>query len=176
MILKTLLTLKTLLPMAVESLQLIDLDRGQLEEPTAFESLVFPCLLVSAPIIDWSELTQGDQTGDLSFITKTIVQLPNNIAFYSAANPDGYGILQAENEAVLEIEDDIHQAIIAGISCYRSKTREYPMILEGSPVWVTEHTYEQGVQYHNTPKYTRKTTPTGTGIQVILDRHGYDDQ
>ena len=176
MILQLLLSLKAILPEAVTELNMLDLDRDQLEDPTAFESLLFPCVLVGIPGIAWQELNNGNQTGDMSFTTKTIVQLPHNLAFYSAANPAGFDALQAENESVLEIEESVHQAIISNTMAVRTNTREYPFNMNGSSLWVTEHTYDRPVMYQNIPKYTPKTTPTGTGIQVILDRHGYDDQ
>jgi hypothetical protein len=152
-------------------LKLIDFDRDQLDTPEDFESLLFPCVLVSVPSIDWDELPHGNQTGDCVFATKTVVKMPQNTAFYLGSEYKNEHLepLNSENLNALLIEDAVHQEIIKISSVTRTSTKEYAINLAGSHLWVVEHTYSLAAYYENTPRYQRKTTATNPGINIILE-------
>lgn len=156
---------------SITDLQMIDLDREQLENISEHESLLYPCLLVSMPLVDWDELAHGNQKGQLTFDTKTIIQLPQHSAFYlnSEIEHEHLETLTSENLNALLIEDAIHQQIIKIDSVTRESTKEYPIVVDGSTLWVVEHSYTKQAYYYNTPRYQTKTTPTGVGINVIID-------
>lgn len=170
MIFDILYRLRTVLSEQVPDILMLDLDRGQLEQPEAFESLLFPAVLVGIPNISWTEKIHGNQDGDVLFTVKTCVLLPHNVAFYNQQSPDTYELLQDENASILLLEDAVHQQVTKHAPPFRVSSRYYYVNLNGSTVWVTEHTYAQHTYYSNVPRYSRKTTPTNPGISVILNR------
>jgi hypothetical protein len=87
----------------LDSIRWSDLDRGQLQHPEHFESLVLPCVLICLKDgIAWQSLTQGHQFGEADLSLKIVVRLPEPIYFNERYN---------KNNDVLKIEDDVHQLI-----------------------------------------------------------------
>jgi hypothetical protein len=167
MILETLQDIKQACS-AIVDLQMIDLDRGQLDSPEDYESILQPALLVVGPDIDWQELNHGNQSGTSIFGTKTVVRLPQHTAFMlgSEAQHQHLEALSSENLNELLIEDAIHQEIIKIPGVVRIRTREYPV----DTFWVVEHTYEHTLGYENIPRYQTKTLTNAPGITVILEK------
>jgi hypothetical protein len=173
MILQLLHTIKTALSTAstlgcsemLSNIRTLDLDRGQLDNPSNYESILQPALLVGIPSIAWSELAHGHQSGDMRFYTKTVVRMPQNYAYYS--EDANFEALSEENQNELLIEDAIHQLIAKIPGVVRTST-SYSYV---DTFFIVEHTYELTVKYDNTPKYRHHSfTQSGTpGITVILD-------
>lgn len=152
---------------------MIDLDRGQLEAPELYESLLQPALLVGIPSINWMELSHGNQEGDMRFYTKTAVRLPQHQHFYLDSESDHPHLeeLTDENKNALLIEDALHQKIIKIPGVWR----ENSFFSFSGTFFVVEHRYCQGVHYENVPRYNGWNPVNKIpGINVILNTHGDD--
>lgn len=114
----------------------IDLDRGQLEDPESFESLIIPAILVNMPQIEWQTLGQRNQIGDTTFTLKVVISLPE-----PTYNINNVNI----NLEAITIEDRIHKAITAA-GIMRTGTRSYPV----STYFVIEHRYMTTTDYVST--------------------------
>ena len=165
MIIDLLKTLKTAL-MEVPALRMIDFDRGQLDTPEKFESVLQPAILVGIPVIDWRNIAHNHQDGDGTFYTKTIVRLPHNNAFYTSPEFSQFDGLTEENLNELLIEDAIHQEIVKLNSVFRVRTQEY---VSGT-FFVTEHTYSYTTRYTLQPRYQPHAPGYNPGINVILHK------
>ncbi len=135
----------------------IDLDRGQLRNLEAFESLVLPSVLIEIDEIDWQSETQEHQTGEVSFALKIINRLPEPL-FYN----DNF----SANIEALQLEDIIHQAIAKNKHVQRTKTKSYPV----KTVFVIQHDYKTGYDYEPTPpeKISIGDLTLKTTLQTII--------
>lgn len=165
MIIHLLKTLKTALG-SLPELRMIDFDRGQLDTPEKFESILQPAVLVGIPVIDWKNIAHNHQDGEGTFYTKTVVRLPHNNAFYTTPEFSDFDDLTEDNLNELLIEDAIHQQIIKLNSVIRVRTQEY---ISGT-FFVTEHTYNYAERYTLQPRYKPPTTAITPGINIILDK------
>ncbi len=146
--------------------RMIDFDRGQLEAPEKYESLLQPALLVGIPEVDWRNIAHNHQDGDGTFYTKTVVRLPHNNAFYTTPEFSDFDDLTEDNLNELLIEDAIHQEVVKLNSVMRVRTQEY---ISGT-FFVTEHTYSYAERYTLKPRYKPPTTAITPGINIILDK------
>lgn len=130
--------------MNITGVQSIDLDKGQLEAPEQFESILQPGILINLPDIQYQQLTAGKQYADMNFSLKTVVRLPNHTHIYAGAS-----VLKPDNLAELLIEDAVHQAIVKLPGCVRTATKSYPVL-----TWyVVEHFYQVPGNYTPEPRY-----------------------
>lgn len=53
-----------------------DVDKGQLDKPDQFNSLLLPALLIGFSEIDWQTFGQGNQLGEGTVTVKLILRLP----------------------------------------------------------------------------------------------------
>lgn len=107
-----------------------DLDKGQLDNPEAFNSLLLPALLIGFSDIDWETYGQNHQTGYGTVTLKLIVRLP-------AETHDTDPLFQTNlNELELAAQVD---AAIKKASFVRPRTgsRAYPV----NTFYVVEQTY-----------------------------------
>jgi hypothetical protein len=165
MIIPLLKTLKESLK-SVPDLRMIDFDRGQLNKPEDYESVLQPAVLVGIPVIDWKDIARSHQDGDGTFYTKTVVRLPQNNAYYTSPEFLQFDDLTEENLNELLIEDAIHQEIIKLDSVVRVRTQQYPF----RTFFVTEHTYTYSLRYSLEPRYRPHLPANKPGINVILEK------
>ena len=113
-----------------------DLDKGQLEKPDAFNSVIVPGVLIGQADIEWSDLVSRNQQGIGTITVKTAFTLP---AQTNLLDP-----LVTENLKVLELADDVDVAVrlTRGIAS-RTATKEYV----AGPFYVVEQTYEGAFQH-----------------------------
>jgi hypothetical protein len=60
----------------VPGLRWIDLDKSQLDDPEAFNSLIVPALLIGQSDLHWTQLAGRNRLGEGLVIAKTVVLLP----------------------------------------------------------------------------------------------------
>lgn len=112
----------------------IDLDKGQLEDPESFESLIVPAVLINLQKgIDWKQLGQRNEIGDATFSIKIVMMLSE-----PTFNIQGVNI----NLTKLVLEDKIH-TIISNQKIMRNGTRAYSV----GTYYVVEHRYVMSVDY-----------------------------
>lgn len=132
----------------VPDIRHVDIDRGQLEDPEAYESIIQPAVLVGIPKIAWSERTHQHQDGDMNFYTKTIIQLPNHTHLFPATQEIPTEFWQ-QNQNILYIEDAVHQAVTELDGIVRMASSYY----NERTFFVIEHVYNVSVYYDRTPRY-----------------------
>lgn len=128
----------------------IDLDRGQLDSPEAFNSIAPPAALIDFTAIDWLPGTGGNETGTGQVTVKTVVNMPFQT---NHLNP-----LSGDELKQMMIADDVHivlsQAKEIGA---RTKTLAYQI----RTFYVIEHTYN--ILLYDGPSYRR------VPVQVKID-------
>lgn len=72
----------------VTDLKWIDRDKGQLENPVDFHSIIVPGVLLNFSEVDWIGGTGGNQTGTCTMTVKLIFRLP--VATYEDASWNNY--------------------------------------------------------------------------------------
>lgn len=120
----------------IEEIRWIDLDRGQLEYPEHFESLVLPCVLINiSDGVSWQGLTNGGQIGEVDVSLKTVIRLPEPIYHNARFN---------NNNDALSIENDVHKAAHVKLRWQRVGTKAYPA---SKTYFVVEHFYKTSLDY-----------------------------
>lgn len=149
----------------ITALRMIDFDRGQLDHPHLYESILQPAVLVGLLPVSWQNLQHNHQQGQATFYTKTIVRLPQNHAYYADPQFQDFDTLGQDNITELLIEDIIHQAIIQLPTAIRTRTLQYVV----HTFFVTEHHYDIALHYTLPPHY-QPHKPASQGINVILNQ------
>ena len=130
----------------------IDRDKGQLENPEKFHSIIVPGLLLNFGTIDWKSETKNNQYGEGSVTTKLIFRLP--VATYTVENgADGTLMDYEEFEAISEA---LHQTVTSfpGVGVRRSGGDHFT-----SEFYVCEQTYDFTVAYYHCPITIPKPAP-----------------
>lgn len=145
----------------IEQLQWIDLDKGQLENPSAFESLLSPAVLIGFENgIEWQELARSKQTGIALVSIKIVVTLPQS----THIKPNTTDLNPNDLTSTLGIEDIVHNKFILNKGATRTFTKSY---YSGS-FYVTEHTYSIAYGYEPTPHYSTKHLTTKPSINAQI--------
>ena len=142
--LSTYLTIGKAVKDQVKAIHWIDLDKGQLEDPEIFNSIVVPGVLVGNADIEWSQLAGGYQQGQGMVTIKTIIRLP---AQTHLTDP-----LAFKNLKDLALADDVRAAVLSipGVLS-RASTKEYSVLT----YYVVEETFL--TLFKSGPTYTQKT-------------------
>ncbi|MGX7686802.1 hypothetical protein ACWA1C_06520 [Flectobacillus roseus] len=131
----------------------VDLDRGQLEDPESFESIIVPAVLVNFQRgIEWKKLGQRTELGETTFSLKVVMMLDE-----PTFNVDQINI----NLEKLITEDKVHAIVSQQKGIMRTGTRAYPV----RTYYVVEHRYIVTVDYEP----TSITTPLGN-LSLELDK------
>lgn len=116
----------------------VDLDRGQLEDPEAFESIIVPAVLVNFQRgIEWKKLGQRTELGETTFSLKVVMMLDE-----PTFNIEGINI----NLEKLITEDKVHAIVSQQKGVMRTGTRAYAV----RTYYVVEHRYIVTVDYEPT--------------------------
>lgn len=150
----------------IPALRMIDFDRGQMNNPQRFESIIQPAVLVGIPRINWEEKSKGQQDGDMLFYTKTIVRLPQHQQFYTKAEYEHSIVLDQESMTMIEIEDEIHQKISNIPGVFRTAT-SFDFI---DTFFQVQHTYTLPVEYTLINRYQDFLPSNNPGIHLILEK------
>jgi len=114
----------------VKQIRWIDLDKGQLDDPTKFHSLITPSVLIGCSDIEWLPLSRGLYQGQGTITVKTIFNLgvPTNML-----DPNLIKGLE-----ILELADQVNQATLSvpGIKSL-ANSKDYPVLT----FFVVENTY-----------------------------------
>ena len=104
----------------VKQINWIDLDKGQLDEPERFESLIVPAVLIGQSEIEWADLTSRFQQGTGMITVKTCFVLP---AHTQLTAPH----LTKQIEKMYDTADQVREAVLTtpGIMS-RVKSSDYP--------------------------------------------------
>lgn len=120
---------------ALPELQWIDRDKGQLENPEAFHSIVLPGLLLGFGPVEWEGLSMGSQQGQLTLTVSLVLRLP--VATHQKQ-------LLTEYDEAAQLTTKVHQALPAFISVWeRRSSRDYFT----QNFYVVEQTYDFRVEY-----------------------------
>ncbi|MFC0182531.1 hypothetical protein SAMN04515674_101489 [Pseudarcicella hirudinis] len=112
-----------------------DLDKGQLEDPDKYESILQVSVLLGGLDIDFQGSHVGNaQTGAGSFTLKTIFRLPETT--YITSKVDDLQRL-ADNFAALWVAKEVHKAVCKLPTVARHGYREYSV----NTFYVVEQTY-----------------------------------
>ncbi|MEZ0611945.1 hypothetical protein ACAW74_25760 [Fibrella sp. WM1] len=124
----------------VPGLKWVDLDKGQLDNPDKFNSLIPPALLIGQTDLTWSQLAGRNQLGKGTVTTKTVLTLPTATHISHPTAQD--------NLAKLTIADRVRATILSvpGVMS-RLTTREY----SSGSFFVVEETFE--VAFKSGPSY-----------------------
>ncbi len=143
----------------IESLQWVDLDKGQLENPGLYDSLLSPSVLINFEAgIEWKELARSNQSGEALVTLKIVITLPQS----THIKPSTINQSQQSLKDALSIEDIVHNKIIRnGVN--RTFTKSY----QSGTFYVTEHTYAIMYGYEPNPKYHLEPKPETTISGVI---------
>lgn len=116
----------------------VDLDRGQLEDPEAFESIIVPAVLVNFQRgIEWKKLGQRTELGETTFSLKVVMMLDE-----PTFNVEQINI----NLEKLITEDKVHAIVSQQNGVMRTGTRAYAV----RTYYVVEHRYIVTVDYEPT--------------------------
>lgn len=144
----------------IEELQWADLDRGQLEYPEHFESLILPAVLINlSEGIGWQSLTQGKQIGEVDVSLKIVVRLPEPIYYNSRIS---------NNNEALQIENVVHQTVYNKMRWQRVGTKSYPA---SKTYFVVEHFYKASLDYTPNPPLRKPLSDFQTDINIQLKTH-----
>lgn len=160
--------LNRLLRTELPEIRMIDFDRGQLQNPERFESIIQPAVLLGIPNINWKELPRRSQEGDITFFTKTIVRLPHDTYLYNELPIEQNTVLDnniAENINELMLEDAVHQQICTLEGVCRVRSSYYFV----KTFFVVEHTYTSYAYYEARKRYHPIPIPT-PNIQTQLQQ------
>lgn len=130
----------------LEQLNWIDLDKGQLEKTSQFESILSPAVLIDFQNgIDWEELARGRQSGVASVTIKVAVTLPQS----THVKPTPINQTEQSLNDALLVEDIVHNKLILTKDATRTNTKSY----YSGTFFVTEHTYDMPYGYEPNPRY-----------------------
>ena len=141
------------------AIQWIDRDKGQLESPEDFHSILIPGLLIAISEIQWAGQTRGAQLGEGHATTKLVFRLP---AATHEVQETAHGPLD-EYDEFASLSEALHEQMSV-LPCIgdRTKTHDY---FTGE-FYVVEQTYELKVYYTKPILTTQKPVPT---IQATLN-------
>lgn len=139
----TYLTLGRACQQGVPDLVYIDLDKGQLDDPDAFNSLTLPALLIGQTDLDWSQLANRSRLGVGIVTTKTVVRLPAHTFLSHPA--------AAAHLLTLDVAERVEAVLLEqpGVTTC-TNTKEYA----SGPYYVVEQTY--AVSYKTGPTYRQQ--------------------
>lgn len=123
----------------------IALDKGQIDDPENYDSLLCPAVLVRADT-DWDHGQGGYQRGTATISVKVCFILP--------AGTNDIDPFFDLNLTELDIADQVHEAIYQAFKSLRVRSREY--MSPDNLYYVVEHTYTHPVAYQPPAK---ETTP-----------------
>lgn len=128
----------------VKAIKWIDIDKGQLDNPESFNSIIVPGVLIGLADITWSQLAGRYQQGEGTIIVKTVFVLP---AQTHLTDP-----MAKQSLKILAISEDVSEAVssVPGILS-RIKTKEYPSVT----YYVIEETFL--AVFKSGPTFTQKT-------------------
>lgn len=137
----------------------IDVDKGQIEYPQAFDTLI-PSVLITLPDTSWNEHAYGNQIGEAALVAKWLFHLPSRTHI---SDPN----ISMSAEA-LEYANQIHEAIRSHPAIYRrTRTRRYPAPQIAPNVYVVEQHYVAKEIYERALKTTPKRDPQITATIVV---------
>ncbi|WP_080058966.1 hypothetical protein [Spirosoma aerolatum] len=138
----------------VKVLRWFDLDKGQLDDPERYNSIITPGILIGNSEITWSQGSSRAQIGDGTVTVKLVLRLP---AQTHLTEP-----LLFENLKALELGDSIDDAVqnVPGVLS-RTKYRDYPV----DSFYVVEQTFL--VQYKKERTYSLKTVSLKINPQLV---------
>ena len=115
----------------VPDINWLDIDKGQLENPEAFNSLIVPAVLIGQAEIEWTDLLTHNQQGVGNIVISTVFRLPGQTHLLDP--------LLAQHLKTLELADDVDRVArqFRGVVS-RTRSRDYV----AGPFFVTEQTYE----------------------------------
>ncbi|WP_080058307.1 hypothetical protein [Spirosoma aerolatum] len=127
----------------VRAIRWIDIDKGQLDKPEQYNSIIVPGVLIGQVDVPWEQLAGNNQVGDGLFTVKTIFRLP---AQTSLTDPTF-----SKNLSALQLADEVGDAILGvpGVT-RRTRTRQYAV----DTFYVVEETYLG--RFTSGPSYTEK--------------------
>ena len=116
---------------AVKEINWIDLDKGQLDDPEAFNSLINKSVLIGQSEIEWSQLAGGYQQGEGFITVKTIFTLPTQTHL---TDP----LIAKEVVKMFATADQVSAAVLCtpGVLT-RTNSKDYPVLT----FYVIEQTY-----------------------------------
>lgn len=116
----------------VKAIRWIDLDKGQLENPEMFHSIITPGVLIGTSDVEWKPTTQRNYIGDGTITVKIVFTLPHQT---NLLNP-----LLSSGLEILGLADDVEAATfsVVGVKSL-TNTRDYPVT--GTTFYVVEHTF-----------------------------------
>ena len=130
----------------------VDLDKGQLDRPEDFDTLI-PCVLVSAPETNWEDLRGGNQDGEGSIVVRWLFHLPTR------THPDDP--LLSQSAEALKYADTIHEVVMRQPDVLRrTRTRRYHAANLPPNVYVVETTYAIRETYCRPVSSITKPPPT----------------
>lgn len=133
--------LATQLAHDLPEIQWIDRDKGQLDNPEAFHSLLVPALLLDMGEVSWEGVSRGSQRGLLTLTVKLVFRLP------PATHRD---LPLAEFSEMADLTTKVHQALGRGLMVKDRRTSRDYFTPE---FYVMEQTYDMFVTY-TTPDRT----------------------
>ncbi len=132
---------------ALPDIAWIDRDKGQLDDPEAFNSLIVPALLLDPGEVTWEGLSRGNQKGMLPLTVKLVFRMPTAT---HRIHP------LSEYDDMADLADKVHQALGSSIMVKdRRSTRDYFT----SEFYVLEQTYDMVIGYTIPPKTIVKPAP-----------------
>ncbi|MEA5461567.1 hypothetical protein VB796_21045 [Arcicella sp. LKC2W] len=142
----------------VEGLHYIDLDRGQLENPSKFSTPMSSSTVLIDFLdgIDWKSVLKNTQRGECVFAVKIAVRLPDEQFIEHDLEQD----LDA-----LEIAEEVNVAIIAMGGMNRIKTIAYPK----ATLFVIEHQYITGFDYEPNPSKYKQEVLKRLKLTINID-------
>lgn len=142
---------------AVPDLRWFDLDKGQLDDPTAFNSLILPAVLIGQADIVWKQLGAKTLLGEGTITLKTVLRLP---AQTHLLDP-----MLADNLTALSLADQVSQTAVSlpGITGLIN-TKDYPI----GTFYVIEHTFQ--CLFKDGPSYSTVIVNTQINPQLNIPR------
>lgn len=140
----------------------IDMDKGQINNPELFDTLV-PSTLISVADTAWDELTYGNQLGNGQMTIYYIFHLSSRT---HADDPT----VSASVES-LKYADVVHAAIRKHPDVLRrTRTRRYPAPQLAPNVYIVEQSYLVREQYIKKPRTTTVRPPVVSATLIIPSR------
>lgn len=133
---------------ALPDIQWIDRDKGQLDNPEAFHSLLVPALLLGFGPVEWEGLSRGRQLGQLSLTVSLVTRLPP-----ATHHPRPLG----EYDHAADLAAALHQALA---TCIVVKDRRASRDYFTPEFYVMETTYDMTVGHALPPRTIPKPPPT----------------
>jgi hypothetical protein len=146
---ETYLIIVTTLRNKLKWINWLDWDKGQLEEPEKFNSIIVPGVLVDPSAIEWEELGKGFQLGIGPITVKLVTLLP---AQTHAGDP-----LLELNLVALQQAEELHAAIISSSGVLRRVGSPKPYWV--NTFFVIEQTYDFRYNYQPSIQLAPKPAP-----------------